>query len=63
MFTVFLAFVIFAEMGEKPPKLVAGYKTLDECLVAATSRNKNADHPWLTEINGGYVCLQMRGEA
>jgi len=60
MFPVFLAFVLFH--GAEAPKIVAGYRTLDECFVAASKRNHNADQPWLTEMTGGYICLQMRGE-
>jgi hypothetical protein len=58
MSTVFLAFVLFT--STEAPKIVGGFKTLDACLVVAGKLNKDADRPWVKEITGGYVCLQMR---
>lgn len=61
MFTVFLAFVIFAELGETPPKIVGAYKSLEECWSDAGAKNRNPTG--LQPVYGrGYVCLEMRSE-
>lgn len=61
MFTVFLAFVIFAELGETPPKIVGAYKSLDDCW--ADAGNKNRAPGALLRYGTSYVCLQMRGDS
>lgn len=61
MLPVFLAFVVFH--GAEAPKIKGAYHTLDECLVAASKLNKDADNPWLHQITGGYVCLTVVGNA
>ncbi len=62
MGTVFLALVVFAELGQTPPLLIRPFASIDECIVAATKMNSGVLTPPPKE-GTGYVCFSMRGSA
>jgi hypothetical protein len=58
MLTVFLAFVVFTEV-EKAPRIVAGFKSLDDCFIEARHRNTDTLN-FPAKPGEGYVCLAIR---
>jgi hypothetical protein len=55
----FLAILVWATLTTEPPKIVGAFKTLDECLIAASKANK-ADLFGPPTVKA--VCLEARGE-
>ena len=63
MFPTFLALIIFAEVGKKPPEIVGIFKTMTDCWVVARKQNSIVERSDpLHQPDRGYVCLQMRSE-
>jgi len=55
----FLVVLVWSTLTTEPPKVVAVFKTLDECLATASKANK-AD--LFGPPREKYVCAQARGE-
>lgn len=55
----FLAVLTWVTLTTEPPKIVGVFRTLDECLIAASKQNK-------ADLFGPppqkFVCMEMRGE-
>jgi len=55
----FLVMLTWATLGTEPPRVIKPYKTLDECLAAASKQNLSTSFgppPWK------FVCAEVRGE-